>query len=611
MTGFLLLVVGTSPAAPATTYYQFRNLPTTATINAVAFDAPVDRPESARPGVAVGDSGVIFTTADGGETWLKRTLDTRARLLAAEYLAQPCGEGTSECVWIAGVGGTLLFSPDGGATWCGQDSGTKETIHGLSFGDDLVAVGTNGVILQAEAPGCGADAQYHSIPSGTSLTLYDITRPGRDGSRYIAGAAGTILTLAGTTAAKVATPTSADLYGIGIGSRTYGTAEAQASGCTFFERVGAVGAEGTIVQGGYSECSGGPTRGPFEVGDSGTTATLHDVDFKSGTSFDVSGEAVGDFGTVLTSSGGSWAIGAPGTCLSLYAVASLERLNGDPDFFAAGERGIGLADRRGQDQQPLQPDCATSPTRINGYRMVAADGGLFSFGARRYHGSAGGTALQAPVVGGATDPTGYEGYWMVASDGGVFAFGSGFYGSAVGKLDAPAVEIEPTPRADGYWVVTAKGKVIPFGAAASFGDVSTMALNQPIIGMSVTSTGSGYWLLGQDGGIFAFGDAQFFGSAAQTQLNAPIIDLVPAVDNDGYYLLGRDGGVFTFGSARFAGSTGSLPLNAQIIAMLVAPGEAGYWLAAADGGVFSFGSVPFLGSMGAAKLNAPVVDLIN
>ena len=262
---------------------------------------------------------------------------------------------------------------------------------------------------------------------------------------------------------------------------------------------------------------------------------------------------------------------------------------------------------------PCPVHVRTASVGANGYRMVAADGGIFTFGDRRFHGSTGDLVLNKPIVGGATDISDYDGYWIVASDGGVFTFGAEFHGSLGGQtLPSPAVEIEPTPTGKGYWIVLANGKVYTFGDANFFGDISATRLNKPVIGMSVTPSGQGYWLVAEDGGIFNYGDAEFFGSMGDQKLNAPVIDLAPAVDNDGYYLLGRDGGVFTFGSADFKGSTGSMTLNAPVVAMLVTPSGAGYWLAASDGGIFTFGAgAEFLGSMGGTKLNSPVLDLIN
>ncbi len=280
----------------------------------------------------------------------------------------------------------------------------------------------------------------------------------------------------------------------------------------------------------------------------------------------------------------------------------------------------GTADTYDLDVPAVQtppPGGTTQPepmTGGNGYREVAADGGIFTFGNRNFHGSTGDMKLNAPIVGGATDVSNYDGYWIVASDGGVFNFNAPFYGSLGDRrLSSPAVEIEPTPTGDGYWIVQADGTVTPFGGAEFEGDMRGKGLNKPIIGMSVAPDGKGYWLVAQDGGIFNFGSAQFLGSMGDKKLNAPVIDLAPTPDGEGYYLVAEDGGVFTFGSAEFKGSTGDMKLNKPVVAMLVAPNGAGYWLGASDGGIFTFGApaVDFLGSMGGTPLNAPVLDLIN
>ena len=64
----------------------------------------------------------------------------------------------------------------------------------------------------------------------------------------------------------------------------------------------------------------------------------------------------------------------------------------------------------------------------HGYWFVAADGGVFSFGDARFHGSTGAMRLSAPVMSMASAADG-RGYWLVASDGGIFAFGVPFEGS--------------------------------------------------------------------------------------------------------------------------------------------------------------------------------------
>jgi hypothetical protein len=59
---------------------------------------------------------------------------------------------------------------------------------------------------------------------------------------------------------------------------------------------------------------------------------------------------------------------------------------------------------------------------------VAADGGIFTFNAP-FFGSAGAIVLNASIVGMTTTPTG-SGYRFVAHDGGIFSYGHApFFGS--------------------------------------------------------------------------------------------------------------------------------------------------------------------------------------
>ncbi len=92
---------------------------------------------------------------------------------------------------------------------------------------------------------------------------------------------------------------------------------------------------------------------------------------------------------------------------------------------------------------------AATPTG-RGYWFVASDGGVFSFGDAQFHGSMGGQTLNQPIVGMAAPtpkpapsnpapptappappapPAAASGYWLVAADGGIFSFGVPFLGS--------------------------------------------------------------------------------------------------------------------------------------------------------------------------------------
>ena len=121
----------------------------------------------------------------------------------------------------------------------------------------------------------------------------------------------------------------------------------------------------------------------------------------------------------------------------------------------------------------------------SGYREVASDGGIFSFGAANFYGSMGGQVLNRPIVGLAATPGGL-GYWEVASDGGIFSFGD----------------------------------------AKFYGSMGSQVLNKPIVAMAATPSGLGYWEVASDGGIFAIGDAKFYGSMGSQILNKPIVGVV-------------------------------------------------------------------------------------
>ncbi|HUP84941.1 MAG TPA: prenyltransferase/squalene oxidase repeat-containing protein [Acidimicrobiales bacterium] len=246
--------------------------------------------------------------------------------------------------------------------------------------------------------------------------------------------------------------------------------------------------------------------------------------------------------------------------------------------------------------------CATT-----GYRLVAADGGVFTFGDAGFFGSTGDLVLNKPIVATAKTPTG-KGYWLFATDGGVFSFGdAAFFGSTgATPLKKPIVAAAATPTGGGYWLFASDGGVFTFGDAAFFGSTGNVVLNKPIVGGEASASGRGYWLFASDGGVFTFGDAAFHESAGDLVLNRPIVAGVASRTGGGYLLFASDGGVFTFGDAVFAGSTGDLTLNKPIVSGIRSGGD-GYYLVASDGGVFAF-NAPFLGSEGARPLNSPVVS---
>jgi hypothetical protein len=80
-----------------------------------------------------------------------------------------------------------------------------------------------------------------------------------------------------------------------------------------------------------------------------------------------------------------------------------------------------------------------------GYFLVASDGGIFTHGSARFHGSEGATVLNKPIVGMMTTFDG-GGYWLEASDGGIFTHGNAEFKGSQGAtpLNSPVVGGAPT-----------------------------------------------------------------------------------------------------------------------------------------------------------------------
>jgi|GEM_PF-1530961 len=234
-------------------------------------------------------------------------------------------------------------------------------------------------------------------------------------------------------------------------------------------------------------------------------------------------------------------------------------------------------------------------TAGKGYWMAAADGGVFSYGAAKFHGSTGNLKLNQPMINLAATATG-DGYWLLAKDGGIFAYGDAqFYGSTGAmKLNRPIVGMTTTPTGAGYWLVATDGGIFAFGDAQFFGSTGAMKLNQPIVGMAATPSGHGYWLVASDGGMFAFGDAQFFGSTGAMTLTKPIVGMAPNATGDGYWLAASDGGIFSFGNTTYLGGLAGCK-NRTVLGIQASPTGKGYWLNSAEGRVATFGDAKHWG----------------
>ena len=117
--------------------------------------------------------------------------------------------------------------------------------------------------------------------------------------------------------------------------------------------------------------------------------------------------------------------------------------------------------------------------------------------------------LNQPVVGIAATPSG-RGYWLVASDGGIFTFGDARFHGSTGAmhLNSPIVGMASTPNGHGYWLVAADGGIFTFGNARFHGSTGAFPIGSAIVG--ITATPSGPRLLDRRGrrAHLLFGDAR-------------------------------------------------------------------------------------------------------
>jgi len=149
-------------------------------------------------GWAVGESGAIQRTIDGGATWTLQ--ETPMRKLLYDVVAIDDGHA-----WAVGASGTILRTVDGGRNWDEQSSGVIQALRAVHFVDPQRgwAVGAKGVIISTTNGG----ARWQRLTSGSELNLNDVVflnakevpgagpikgpREGREG--WIAGDRGLLL----------------------------------------------------------------------------------------------------------------------------------------------------------------------------------------------------------------------------------------------------------------------------------------------------------------------------------------------------------------------------------------------------------------------------------
>jgi photosystem II stability/assembly factor-like uncharacterized protein len=97
---------------------------------------------------AVGDSGAIAHSTNGGTSWYNQTSGIQV------MVNHPCAVSANQC-WVTAMGGTILHTSNGGSVWEPETSGVSEDLYGIIIRDSSTgwAVGSNGRILRRSGPG--------------------------------------------------------------------------------------------------------------------------------------------------------------------------------------------------------------------------------------------------------------------------------------------------------------------------------------------------------------------------------------------------------------------------------------------------------------------------
>ena len=117
---------------------------------------------SYKTGIAVGDTGTIVKTTDGGSHWNLISSITLNRLYSVQFPSTNIG-------YAAGVDGTLIKTTDGGDNWIMKTQAIADTLRCVWFTDDNTGyvVSRNGALLKTTDGG----NIWQSKPSGITQNL--------------------------------------------------------------------------------------------------------------------------------------------------------------------------------------------------------------------------------------------------------------------------------------------------------------------------------------------------------------------------------------------------------------------------------------------------------
>ena len=233
-------------------------------------------------GWAVGLNGTILKTTNGGTSWTASN-PTTATLNSVCFISSTTG-------WAVGSAGTVLKTTNGGTSWTSTfpTTGTLNAVHFVDANTGW-AVGTGGAIFKTTNGGTSWTGTFPSTATFNGVFFINSS------TGWVVGSGGNVFRTTNGGATWIGTnPTTATLNGVAFVSTTTGW------------MVGTAGAIFKTTNGGTSWTSLNPV-----------TATLNGVAFLDAST----GWTAGSIGTVLktTNAGGAWAASNP-TGATLNAV---------------------------------------------------------------------------------------------------------------------------------------------------------------------------------------------------------------------------------------------------------------------------------------------------
>jgi photosystem II stability/assembly factor-like uncharacterized protein len=125
-------------------------------------------------GWVAGAGGLVAHTTDGGQTWALQTSGVSADLNAIRF-------GTLDFGVAAGAGGTLIRTADGGAHWTAAATSTSATLRGVAItGSNAIVAGDGGTVVRSTDSGASwsvarvllaSDLHSVSVDPGAHMTL--------------------------------------------------------------------------------------------------------------------------------------------------------------------------------------------------------------------------------------------------------------------------------------------------------------------------------------------------------------------------------------------------------------------------------------------------------